>query len=337
MKRLGAGGMGEVFLVTRDDGTQLVVKRIHPHLSQQPGFVDRFLAEARALAAINHPNVVRVLAFGEDHGAWTLSMAFVEGVELRQASGLTLAAKVRVGIELADALAAVHGAGLVHGDVNPRNVLVDAGGRAVLIDFGVAGRTGEGSGQGTLAYSAPEQLLEHALSPSTDQFSLGVVLWELLSGQRAFERESDVEVITAVTEERLLPPDVDAGLAQLVERMTEPDPGARFESLADVRDALRAEAQRLRLDVRPQPSGPARTSSSASAVVARAALSGPLQAALQLLRDGMSTEEAEAAIDGAALEGLPLGLDALEDLLAAGALRAEDRDGQRRFFRVDPC
>ena len=327
--------MGEVFLATREDGQRVVIKRIHPALARQQGFVDRFLAEAKALAAINHPHVVRVLAFGEDAGAWTLTMEFVDGVELRHhRAAADLAFAARLGLELADALHAVHRAGLVHGDVNPRNVLVESTGRAVLIDFGLAARGGEGHGEGTLAYSAPEQLLDHARTPATDQFALGVVLWELFSGRRAFERDSDVEIISAVTDERLPRLSIPRGLADVVERMTSPDPAERYADLREVRDALKAEAARLKLDV-----APVRAPVVAPTVVARAApvlaLTPALTRALGLLRDGMTTEEAEAALDGAAIPGLPSGLDALEDLLAAGALRAEDDPhGHRRFFQT---
>lgn len=349
-RRLGAGGMGEVFLARRlADGLNVVVKRVLPGLASQPGFAERFLHEVRVLARLAHPHIVRVIDFGEVDGRWFLAMEHVEGVDVATlcARGpLPLAQAVRIGLDGAAALRAAHEAReasgraspIVHRDVSPHNLLVAADGAVKLIDFGVASLKGQGDAGGKLAYAAPEQLLEDETSPASDQYSLGVVLWECLGGRPAFDAEEDVEVIRLVTEVGVppLPATVPAGLRELVARMTALDPRARYASLAEVHEALSREARALGLASR----GAASTSQVVLAPVAEAAVAPKLAltdletAALATVKDGMSAEQAELAIDAAALPGQPFALDLLQTLLEKGALRAIDRDGDRRFVRA---
>lgn len=333
--------MGEVFLAERlADHAQVVIKRVLPALARQTGFVDAFLDEVRVLSRLDHPNIVKVFDFGEVQGAWFLCMEWVDGVDLRARQPVPLAEALRVTYACAQALNAAHtlrdsrgkATPVVHRDVSPHNLLVARDRSVKLIDFGIASLSGQGTVGGKLAYAAPEQLMDEVTSPLSDQYSLGVVLWECLAQKRAFDGQ-DVEVIRRVTEVGLPRlPHAPAPLADLVARMTAMDPSARFASMAEVIETMRPhltveDRAIARSGVLPsvmplKPSSPSKT---------LVRLSSVELAALAVLRDGMSAEEAEAAIDAAQLEGSPFALDVLQDLLEKGAVRAEDVGGVRRF------
>lgn len=335
LQRLGAGGMGEVFLARRvGESQQVVIKRVLPGLASQAGFVERFLDEVRVLSRLHHPNVVKVFDFGEVSGQWFIAMEYVAGRDLKSRLPVSREEAVRIAHDCALALTAAHelrdASGrmtpVVHRDVSPHNLLIADDGTVKLIDFGIASLGGQGTGGGKLAYAAPEQLMDEVTSPASDQYSLGVVLWEALSGRRAFEGD-DVEVIRLVTEEGV-PSLGDDALSEVVARMTALDPNARFSSMREVTDALRPFA--------PRPSAPLPTPSLQSGE--RAGVRGPTKplttlelAALAAVKNDMTAEEAEAAIDAAQLEGQPFALDLLQDLVEKGALIAEDRAGTRRF------
>lgn len=331
-RRIGAGGMGEVFLATRvSDSAQVVIKRVLPGLVSQSGFVDRFLDEVRVLARLQHPHVVRVFDFGEVSGQWFIAMEFVDGAPVGR---LELAGVGRLGFEIASALDAAHSlrdasgksTPIVHRDVSPQNILLRASdGAAKLIDFGIASLGGKGAGGGKLGYAAPEQLLEDEASPLSDQYSLGVVLWECLAGRRAFDGE-DVEVIRLVTEVGVdaLPA---SALSETVMRMCSLAAADRFASMSEVVGAFRKFAS---VSVSPLP-GPLPRGEGVGVRAALQELSVVESAALGCVADGMTFEEAERAIEGAGVDGFAL--DLLEDLIAKGALVAEDRDGVRRFKR----
>ncbi len=352
--------MGEVFLA-RKGGETLVIKRILPRLAAQQAFLDRFLHEARVVARLNDPTISRIYELGDVEGQWFIAMEYVEGQSLQAllARGpLSLGAACRVGLEAATALSVAHGARdaagrltpVVHRDVSPHNLLVGSSGAVKLIDFGVASLTGQGETGGKLAYSAPEQLLEDVTDARSDQYSLGVVLWECLAHRQAFDADADVEVIRQVTEVGVpaLPDSVPAGLREVVTMMTALEPAARFADVATARAALLSAVRALKLDVSPaalieegrvfplpaqrgegQGEGPIGTRTTPAHV----SLDAIEQQALALIRDGMSVEEAEAAIDAAALPGAPFALDLLQALIEKGALRSEDQGGGRRLKR----
>jgi serine/threonine protein kinase len=340
LKRLGAGGMGEVFLARRvGDSREVVIKRVLPGLASQAGFVERFLDEVRVLSRLHHPNVVKVFDFGEVAGQWFLAMEYVAGRELKSRLPVSREEAVRIVHDCALALTAAHelrdASGrltpVVHRDVSPHNLLIADDGTVKLIDFGIASLGGQGTGGGKLAYAAPEQLMDEVTSPASDQYSLGVVLWEALSGRRAFEGD-DVEVIRLVTEEGL-PSLGDDALSEVVARMTALDPTARFPSMREVTDSLQPLLTR-RLSPSP-PAGERVGERGDRGSAAPGGLTKPLTtlelAALAAVSNGMTAEEAEAAIDAAQLEGHPFALDLLQDLVEKGALIAEDTAGIRRF------
>lgn len=364
LERLGAGGMGEVFLARKSGQATVVLKRVLPHLASQPEFQERFLHEARVLARLSHPGVVRVREIGDVDGQWFMAMDYVEGLALRallEGGALPVPVAVRVALEAAGALQAAHGATdaagrptpVVHRDVSPHNLLLGVDGAVKLIDFGVASLTGVGASGGKLAYAAPEQLLEDVADARSDQYSLGVVLWECLTGRPAFDAEEDAEAIRLVTEEGLppLPASVPAALREVVARLGALDPAARFEDAAAAERALRDVARGLRLDV-----GPAALAALVRGRLSNApvqeAVTAPLdlralrgegavldeveRAALAALRQAgprFTAEEAEQVLEAASLPGNPFALDVLQALLEKAALVAEDEAGDR-WFRV---
>ncbi len=244
--------MGVTWLARRGDEAPVVLKRIHPALAARDDARDRFLHEARAMARVHDVCVPRTLGLGEVEGEWFIAMEYIEGVSvqarLEAGPPFTSGEVARLGADGAQALLAAHGArdanGLsapvIHRDVSPHNLLLGNDGRARLIDFGVASLTGEGESGGKYAWAAPEQLLDDVASPLSDQYSLGVVLWECVAGRPAFDFEEDVEVIFQVTEVGVppLPASTPEALRAVVMRMTSLAPEGRFEDLREVRETL---------------------------------------------------------------------------------------------------
>jgi serine/threonine-protein kinase len=245
-ERLGVGGMGEVWQATDELlGRTVAVKVILPALVHEPGFVRRFLAEARAMASVQHPGVVAVHDFhGDDAGAY-LVMEFVSGEPLSRvlahAGRLSPSDTMDLVGQVARALQAVHDRGIVHRDVKPANLLIRADGTVVVADFGIAlgtahtALTSSGAILGTPAYLAPEQVLGQAASPRSDVYALGIVAYECLTGRRPFVGDNPF----AVAMQRVgqppprLDPDVPPAVAAVVERALAPDPALRWASAAE--------------------------------------------------------------------------------------------------------
>jgi serine/threonine-protein kinase len=343
--------MGEVFLARRQGSAEtVVIKRILPRLAARSEFLDRFLHEARVVARLNDPTIVRIVELGDVDGQWFLAMEHVDGVDVQtllSKGAISVGAACRIGLEAATALSVAHGARdtagrltpVIHRDVSPHNLLVSSSGGVKLIDFGVASLTGQGETGGKLAYSAPEQLLEDVTDAQSDQYSLGVVLWECLAGRQAFDADEDVEVIRLVTEVGVpaLPEAVPAPLREVVAKMTALEPASRFPDVATARAALLAEVRASKLDVTPPVLGvlvPRRSQREAPVAVAStpaavSQLDEVERLALAVLRDGMSVDSAESALDAAALPGAPFALDVLQVLVEKRALRFEDQGGDR--------
>jgi serine/threonine-protein kinase len=275
LKRLSAGGMGEVFLARADGVAEpLVVKCLLPHLCEDKKFVNMFFDEARIASAMTHPSVVRILDMGGSEGTWFLAMEYVRGQNIR---GITQAAHLRnvtfpVGLEcriVADVASALHFAHrarnpagellhLVHRDVTPHNVMVGYDGAVKLIDFGVAKardrltRTATGVIKGKCAYMSPEQSLGRELDGRSDVFSLGICLHELLTGERLFRRDTDMQTLNAVATAPIPRPSelasgVSRGLDAVAMKALERDPEQRFQSGGELRDALEEVITRQRL------------------------------------------------------------------------------------------
>jgi eukaryotic-like serine/threonine-protein kinase len=254
---LGAGGMGEVYkaLDTRLDrvvAVKVAGKR----------FSERFDREARAVALLNHPNICQLYDVGPDY----LVMEFVEGTRVAPVDNVRRL--MDVAVQIADGMAAAHAAGIVHRDLKPDNILVTHDGRAKILDFGLAKAAHEWVGEadptrsahghdeltrpgtivGTVAYMSPEQARgSPKLTPQSDQFSFGLVLFELATGRRAFHRDSAAGTMSAIIHDDAppMPESFPAPLRWIVERLLSKDPAERYESSRDLYRELRQLRDRL--------------------------------------------------------------------------------------------
>jgi serine/threonine protein kinase len=346
-RRLGAGGMGEAFLVRDEQGRQLVLKRVLPYLASDPAFRDLFFAEAGAAARLVHPHIAQVFELGEDAGRPFLVMEYVPGLDVGQLSEgrpLPLGAACRLVVDAAAALHCAHTARdaqgrplhLVHRDVSPHNLLVRTDGVVKLIDFGVARAT---AGQvGKLAWASPEQVLERQLDARSDQFSLGVVWWEALAGQPLFDAETDAETMDRVVacdvpEPCALP----AAVEVVLRTMLSQDPAQRFADLGAARQALletgvvgsHADVAALQA-VELRGAGSTPLGVNAGSILLRAKGSSTTLvlsphetvafAQLVALTSPFTIEDAEAALDLWAFPDAPWALDVVQALVEKGAL-----------------
>ena len=253
------GGMSSVYRGhDRMLERKVALKVLLPHFGEDAEYVERFRREARAVAKLSHPNIVTVIDRGEADGHQFIVFEHVEGENLKQllerTGPLPIGRAVELGIQIADALAFAHANDLVHRDVKPQNVLIDLAGDAKVTDFGIVrsldverGVTQTGTVLGTSNYLSPEQAEGETVTPATDVYSLGVVLYELLTGDVPFRGDNLVVVaMKHVTEH---PPsllaqraDIPPRLARAVERALEKDPANRFPSM----DAFATELRRVR-------------------------------------------------------------------------------------------
>ncbi|HYG63947.1 MAG TPA: protein kinase, partial [Thermoanaerobaculia bacterium] len=253
---VGGGGMGIVYKA-RDTrlGRTVALKFLPPELTRDPEAKERFLQEARAASALDHPNVCTVHEIGEDEeGRLFLAMAFYDGETLKrrlERGPLPLDEATDVAKQVAQGLTKAHRQGIVHRDVKPANLMLTGDGVVKVLDFGIAklagssGLTQAGSSLGTPAYMSPEQARGEEVDGRTDVWSLGAVLYEMLAGRRPFPGDHDQAVIYALLHETPKPlpslrVDVPPDLARIVARMLEKDPERRCPSMADALADLRA-------------------------------------------------------------------------------------------------
>ncbi len=262
--KLGSGGMSTVYLA-RDTtlDRDVAVKVMHREMSEQPDQLERFRQEARAVAKLSHPNVVAVIDAGEDGGYPYIVFEYVEGETLKQriarVGSLDTQEALAYAIEIARGLTVAHARKMIHRDIKPQNVLIDAEGRAKLTDFGISrqleqdGMTATGRVLGTTDYVAPEQAMGRGVDQRSDIYSLGVVLYEMLIGQVPFHADSQVGVAMKHVNEELPDvqqrrPEVSAATALVVERATAKDPAQRYQDVGEMIDdlstALEVEAAR---------------------------------------------------------------------------------------------
>jgi Tol biopolymer transport system component len=263
---IGAGGMGEVYRA-RDTrlGRDVALKILPESFAREPERLRRFEQEARAVAALNHPNILAVFDIGQHNGAPFLVSELLEGESLREvldAGALPQRKTLDYGVHIAYGLAAAHEKGIVHRDLKPENIFVTKDGRIKILDFGLAklaqnidddpegvtltgSHTAAGVVMGTAAYMAPEQVRGVVADQRTDIFAFGAVLYEMLSGVRAFRRDTPAETMTAVLKEE--PPEmsnplrpIPAALERTVRRCLEKSPEQRFQSARDLSFALSA-------------------------------------------------------------------------------------------------
>ena len=265
LDRLGAGGMGEVWRA-RDPRLErdVAVKALPEEVAADPARLALFAAEARAASALNHPNIVTIHEIGQAESGPYIVMELVEGRTLRDlllGGALPVRRVIEIAAPLADALARAHERGIVHRDLKPENVMIARDGLVKILDFGlargdggstvVAGREdqtltdGARGIAGTAAYMSPEQASGQGLDGRSDQFALGALLYEALSGRRAFRRGSRAETLAAVIREDPEPLSAISSrmpvpLRWIVERCLSKDPEDRYASTRDLARDLRS-------------------------------------------------------------------------------------------------
>jgi serine/threonine protein kinase len=264
---IGGGAMGEVYVAKdRGLGRTVALKVLGKSVAAEKDYRRRFAEEARLASTLNHPNIVTIYGAGEDGDVAYIAMEYVEGRTLRQVLGGSIAVKqvLEIAGQIADGLAAAHEAGVVHRDLKPENVMVTTTGLVKILDFGLARRqrpfgnarlqdivstrisiTAEGIIVGTVGYMSPEQAMGKVAGHTSDQFSFGTILYEMLTGFRAFERDTAVETLSDIIREEPLsisPKDnpLATTIQQVLDRCMSKDPSSRYaittELAAQVRD-----------------------------------------------------------------------------------------------------
>ena len=251
---LGQGGMATIYRATDAQlGREVAVKVLHPEYGRDPDFVARFKQEAQSAASLSHPNIVGVYDFGTDAVGPYIVMELVDGEDvatlLARNGPLPPRQAARLAAEVAHALAAAHARGIVHRDVKPGNILVSSDGRVKVTDFGIARAWADarltlpGVTLGSVHYFSPEQALGEQATEASDTYSLGIVLYELLSGRRPWEGDSAAAVAMARISAppplvSAIRPNVPPALEAIDRRALNPDPAARFASAREMAEAL---------------------------------------------------------------------------------------------------
>jgi TolB-like protein/cytochrome c-type biogenesis protein CcmH/NrfG/predicted Ser/Thr protein kinase len=242
LSAIGAGGMGKVYRA-RDTrlSREVAIKVLPPEFAANPERRHRFEQEARAVAALNHPHICQIYDVGPDY----LVLELVDGHEIRGPS--SEADAVRLALQITDALHAAHARGILHRDLKPSNVVVTADGQAKLLDFGIAKLSGndpraaqtvDGAVLGTVAYMSPEQAQGKPLDARSDIFSFGALLYELISGRRAFAADTDAAAFGAVLRDEPPPLNGAAPLERIVRKCLHKDPALRFQTASALKAAL---------------------------------------------------------------------------------------------------
>ncbi len=259
--RIAVGGMAEIFLA-RQAGLEgfektIVIKRIRPHLSKQPNFVKMFLNEAKLAAQLNHPNIVQIYDLGKIGESYFIAMEYIFGRDMRRiipkadalgipfpmVYALKIASSVCEGLYYAHARTDLYGNALniVHRDVTPENIFVSFDGTVKVLDFGIAKaanqieQTRAGEIKGKLSYMSPEQCMGKTLDNRSDIFSLGVVLYEWLTGFKLFTGDSEVAILKSITEGKIYAPsyfkaDIPEGVEAILMKALEKDRERRYQT-----------------------------------------------------------------------------------------------------------
>ena len=288
-RKLGAGGMADVYLAEDQElGRRVAIKILNGRHANDDQFIERFRREAKNAAALNHPNIVSIYDRGEAEDTYYIAMEFLDGRTLKELIVSRGAAPINVAIEYArqilSALRFAHRHGIVHRDIKPHNVLVDGEGRVKVTDFGIARAgtsqmTEAGSIVGTAQYLSPEQARGGEVDPRSDLYSLGIVLYELLTGKTPFDGETPVEIamkhLSATPKPpSKLRPDIPPELDMVVMRALAKNPDDRYQSADEMEADLERVARGARVSRghrRHRDAGAARPAAAARCVAATAA------------------------------------------------------------------
>ena len=276
ISKIGAGGMGQVYRALDTElGRPVALKFLFTELASNPSRLNRFIQEAKAASALNHPNILTVYEIGRAEGTTFISTEFVDGVTLRQhmRRHLKLIEILDIAIQIASALVAAHAAGIVHRDIKPDNIMIRSDGLVKLLDFGLAKltepqqfssgpeettvalvNTEPGSVLGTVTYMSPEQAAGRDVDARSDIWSLGVVLYEMVAMRTPFEGASKSHVIVAITDHEPLPvtqfaPDVPQPLEWIIGEALTKDREERCQTAKEMLGKLRRLKQRLETGV----------------------------------------------------------------------------------------
>ncbi len=353
---LGAGGMGEVYRARDPKLDRLVaLKILSPDLASSAEHLHRFEQEARAASALNHPNIISIYDVGRSDGMAFIAMELIDGRDLRGMSAegpLPFKQILRIACKVADGLAAAHERGIVHRDLKPENIMVSSEGFVKILDFGLAKlirpwgadeptvpHTMPGAIFGTAGYMSPEQASGKATDFRSDQFSLAVILYELIARHRPFERPTPPETMTAIIREDPAPlstvvESIPLELERIVLRCLEKEPRERYGStrdlardLREVRDALTDSAGSGRRSTPPHPAAASRRSVWASVVLAVLILAGVSYVAWQNYHSpiGDRTVRSLAVLPFRDLSGTPDGqlfADGISETISSRLTRA---------------
>jgi predicted Ser/Thr protein kinase len=258
LRKLGEGGMGVVY---KAEDIQLrrpvAIKVITPSMAGNTNMLKRFLNEARAASALNHPNICTIYQVGQDAGLDYIVMEYVEGQtikELIREEPFAPDVLARIGIQIADALDTAHARGMIHRDIKPANIMVNSDGRVKILDFGLvkwtgaeqmqravtAGLTEQGAIMGTVNYMSPEQLRGDAVDHRTDIFSLGVVLYEMACSKSPFSADNYISIMHAILYQAVtpVPEPFPADLQAAIDRSLAKDPAQRYQTAGELRRDL---------------------------------------------------------------------------------------------------
>ncbi|RJP15674.1 MAG: hypothetical protein C4520_19825 [Candidatus Abyssobacteria bacterium SURF_5] len=254
LKEIGKGGMGNVYLARDSESNATVaLKVLPPEFTRTPKYIERFRREAKAVARLNHPNIIKIFDIGEQESTHYFAMEYLGGMTLRklleQRGRLPVAEAISILVQIADALDTAHAQGIIHRDVKPDNIMSDESGKFKIMDFGIAHTeqgtrlTVTGTIMGTPEYMSPEQASGTAVDKRTDIYALGIVLYEMLTGKVPFNAQTAVEIlqmhITKMPESpKLINPEIPGNLSNIIAKMIEKQPANRYESFRHVINAL---------------------------------------------------------------------------------------------------
>ena len=253
ISRVGSGGMADVYKAKDQKLDRLVaVKVLKPEFREDTNFVAKFGKEAQAAAGLSHPNVVNVFDVGEDRGLYYIVMELVEGITLKayitRKGKLSVKEATSIAIQVSLGLEAAHNRGIVHRDVKPQNIIISTDGKVKLSDFGIAKATNSNTitanVMGSVHYSSPEQVRGGASDARSDIYSLGITMYEMVTGRVPYDGDTTVAVAIKHLQEEMVPPsrytpDIPYSMEQIILKCTQKNPDRRYQNMAQLIEDLK--------------------------------------------------------------------------------------------------